>query len=128
MCCRAWITRRHRGVSLARVLEELGRFTDGWVGYFWIARTSSVFQHLDEWVRRRLRCYQWKQWKTPRHRARELLKMGIGRYLAWGVAYNGAGLWHIAGCPAMTKSLTNAKLTAMGFHSLHEKYLALAST
>jgi group II intron reverse transcriptase/maturase len=120
------ITRRNRGVSLARVLEELGRFTDGWVGYFWVARTPSVFRHLDEWIRRRLRCYQWKQWKTPRHRARELLKMGIGRYLAWGVAYNGAGLWHIAGCPAMTKSLTNARLTVMGFHSLHEKYLALA--
>ena len=92
-----------------------------------LSRTPSVFRGLDGWIRRRLRCYQWKQWKTPRHRARELLKMGIGRYLAWGIAYNGAGLWHIAGCPAMTKSLTHAKLTAMGFHSLHERYLALAT-
>jgi len=121
------ITRRNRGVSLVRVLEELGRFTDGWVGYFWIARTPSVFQSLDEWIRRRLRCYQWKQWKTWRHRARELLKLGIGRYLAWGTAYNSAGPWHIAGCPAMTQSLTNAGLTVMGFHSLHERYLTLAA-
>lgn len=121
------ITRRNRGVSLARVVEELGRYTDGWVGYFWITRSPSVFQGLDEWVRRRLRCYQWKQWKTPRHRARELLKMGIGRYLAWGVACNGAGPWRIAGCPAMTQCLTNARLGEMGFHSLHERYLALAS-
>jgi RNA-directed DNA polymerase len=121
------ITRRNRGVSLNRVLEELGKFTDGWVGYFWIARTPSVFQKLDEWVRRRLRCYQWKQWKTPRHRAQELLKRGIGRYLAWGVAYNGAGPWHIAGCPAMSGSLTNAYLTEMGYQSLYQKYLALAT-
>jgi RNA-directed DNA polymerase len=41
------LTRRNRGVSLVRVLEELGRFTDGWVGYFWVARTPSVFQALD---------------------------------------------------------------------------------
>jgi RNA-directed DNA polymerase len=121
------LTRRNRGVSLARVLEELGRFTDGWVGYFWIARTPSVFQGLDEWIRRRLRCYQWKQWKTWRHRARELLKLGIERHLAWGTACNGAGPWRIAGCPAMTQSLTNARLTAMGFHSLYERYLTLAT-
>jgi len=121
------ITRRNRGVSLVRVLEELGRFTDGWVGYFWIARTPSVFQSLDEWIRRRLRCYQWKQWKTWRHRARELLKLGIGRYLAWGTAYNGAGPWHIARSPAMTQSLTNARFSAMGFHSLYERYLSLVA-
>ena len=121
------ITRRNRGVSLAQVLEELGRFTDGWVGYFWIARTPSVFQELDAWTRRRLRCYQWKQWKTWRHRARELLKMGVERYLAWGAAYNGAGPWRIAGCPAMTQGLTNARLGEMGYHSLYTKYLALAT-
>src|SRR6266545_955142 len=29
------ITKRSRGVSLDSVLQELGVFTDGWVGYFW---------------------------------------------------------------------------------------------
>src|SRR5207253_1994051 len=52
------ITKRNRGVSLDRVLKELGTFTDGWVGYFWRARTPSVFQELDAWTRRRLRGYQ----------------------------------------------------------------------
>ena len=121
------ITRRNRGVSLSRVLEELWTFTDGWVGYFWLASTPSVFQRLDEWTRRRLRCYQWKQWKTPRHRARELLRAGIGRYLAWGTAYDGPGLWRAAGCPALTQTLTNARLAELGYHSLYERYLALAA-
>jgi RNA-directed DNA polymerase len=121
------ITKRNRGVSLDRVLGELRTFTDGWVGYFWHARTPSVFQTLDQWVRRRLRCYQWKQWKTPRRRARELRKAGIGPWLAWGTAYDGPGLWRAAGSPALTQSLTNARLTQLGFHSLHDRYQVLAA-
>jgi len=121
------ITKRNRGVSFERVLKELGTFTDGWVGYFWRARTPSVFHELDEWIRRRLRCYQWKLWKKTHNRARQLLKAGIGRYLAWGAAYDGPGYWRVAGCPAMTQALTNARLAALGFHSLQARYLSLAT-
>lgn len=121
------ITKRNRGVSLERVLSELATFTDGWVGYFWRARTPSVFQRLDEWTRRRLRCYQWKLWKRPHNRARQLLKAGIGRYLAWGTAYDGPGLWRAAGSPALTQALTNARLVQLGYHSLQSRYLSLAT-
>ena len=121
------ITKRNRGVSFGRVLRELRTFTDGWVGYFWVARTPSVFQALDEWTRRRLRCYQWKQWKTPRRRTRELRKARVGPWLASGTAYNGPGLWRAAGSPALTRTLPNAKLTQLGFHSLHDRYQTLAA-
>lgn len=121
------ITKRHRGVSVERMLRELATFTDGWMGYFWQARTPSIFQHLDEWARRRVRCFIWKQWKTRRHRAQELLRAGIGPWLAWGTAYDGPGLWRAAGSPALTQALTNARLKQLGYHSLHERYLALAA-
>ncbi len=75
------ITKRNRGVSLERVLEELRRYTDGWVAYYWKARTPSVFQEMDQWIRRRLRCYQWKQWKTARKRVQKLRKAGVGPWL-----------------------------------------------
>ncbi len=122
------LTKRNRGVSLGQVLDELVKFTDGWVGYFWVAKTPSVFSGLDEWTRRRLRCYQWKQWKQPHKRARELLAAGVGRWLAWGTAFDGPGLWRAAGSPALQKALPNATLRELGFHSLHERYLTLAST
>jgi RNA-directed DNA polymerase len=121
------ITKRNRGVSLERVLEELRTFTNGWVGYFWYARTPSVFQALDQWIRRRLRCYRWKQWKWPRTRARELRKVGIGPWLAWGTAYDGPGLWRAAGSPALAQALPNRRLAALGFHSLYERYKTLAA-
>jgi RNA-directed DNA polymerase len=120
------LTKRNRGVSLGRVLEEQRRFTNGWVGYFWYSRTPSVFQRLDGWIRRRLRCYQWKQWKRPQTRGRELRKRGIGPWLAWGTAYDGPGLWRAAGSPALTQALSNQRLASLGFHSLYERYQALA--
>jgi len=121
------LTRRNRGVSFEQVLSDLRKFTDGWVGYFRIARTPSVYKELDEWMRRRLRCYVWKQWKKPKNRARQLLKRGIGPWLAWGVACNGHGPWKVAGSPAMTQALTNARLESLGYSSLHARYLALTS-
>jgi hypothetical protein len=121
------LTRRNRGVSSKQVLSDLRRFTDGWVGYFRIARTPSVYQSLDEWIRRRLRCYVWQQWKKPKTRARHLLQHGIGPWLAWGLACNGHGPWKVAGSPAMTQVLTNARLESMGYSSLYVRYLALTS-
>ena len=121
------ITRRNRGVSVEKVLFDLKRLTDGWVGYFCLAQTPSVFQRLDEWIRRRLRSYVYKQWKKPRKRATELIKRGIGPWLAWGVAYKGYGPWRVAGCPAMSRALPNQTLEKMGFSSLYRRYRALTS-
>jgi len=98
------------------------------VGYFWVAHTPSVFAELDEWTRRRLRCYQWKLWKKPRNRIRQLMKAGVGPWLAKGVAYDGPGHWRVAGCPAMSRALPNAKLRELGFHSLRERYEALVQS
>jgi group II intron reverse transcriptase/maturase len=121
------ITKRNRGVSFERMVSELRRYTDGWVAYFWHARTPSVFKEFDEWIRRRLRCYVWKQWKTWRNRALQLKKAGVGPWLAYGVATKTYGPWHVAGCPAMTRALTNGRLQQLGYHSLYERYSAFTS-
>jgi RNA-directed DNA polymerase len=121
------ITRRNRGVCLDQVLHELSSFTNGWLSYHRHCRCSELLEELDKWVRRRLRCYIWKQWKLPKTRARNLRKMGIGDWLAYGVAYNGYGLWKVAGTPALTRTLTNRWLRDRGFASLQQRHRALAS-
>jgi len=121
------ITKRNRAIRLDSVLQELGVFTHGWVGYFWHARTPSVFQNLDKRIRRRLRCYQWKLWKTPRNRAQQLRRAGVDATLAWGTAFAGPRYWRTAGSPALTWALSNERLHQRGFHSLHGRYQALAT-
>lgn len=37
------LTRCNRGVSFEQILSDLKKFADGWVGYFYIAQTSSIY-------------------------------------------------------------------------------------
>jgi RNA-directed DNA polymerase len=49
----------------------------GWMQYFRLAQTRGVFEELDGWLRRRLRCILWRQWKRPRTRAQRLMQRGL---------------------------------------------------
>ncbi|MCA1707785.1 MAG: group II intron reverse transcriptase/maturase, partial [Actinobacteria bacterium] len=71
------ITGRTRGRSLNHVIEELREYLTGWRGYFGFCETSSVLKNLDGWIRRRLRAYLWKQWKTFDRRRTELQRRGV---------------------------------------------------
>lgn len=119
------ITKRNRGISLQRLLDELNTATMGWVQYFHLAALQGYFQSLDGWIRRRIRCFVWKQWKTWKNRVKHLLAAGVGPWLAYGVASGKHGLWKVAGCPAMTRALPNAKLAHLGLKSLLERYRSL---
>lgn len=119
------ITRRKRGISLQRMLEELNTATMGWVQYFHIAEMKGYLKSLDQWIRRRIRCFIWKQWKTWRNRVKHLLAAGIGPWLAYGMVSGKHGLWKAAGSPALTRTLPNAKLSELGLKSLMERYVTL---
>ena len=71
------ITSRNRGHRVQDVIDELNRYVTGWLNYFSLSHTYTELLELDEWVRRRVRLYCWKQWKQPRTRRRHLLALGI---------------------------------------------------
>ena len=82
-------TGRTRGIPLRHLVHELRQYFKGWYAYFRIAEAQSLFKELDSWVRRRLRCYVWKQW--GRRRYRELRKRGISQELAWNTCKSATG-------------------------------------
>ncbi|MCA9420157.1 MAG: hypothetical protein KC592_04005 [Nitrospira sp.] len=58
------MTGRMRGVSLKRVIYDLQESLPGWVTYFRYEKDNIlVFRSLDQWIRRRLRCYVLKRKK-----------------------------------------------------------------
>ncbi|MFU8803302.1 MAG: group II intron maturase-specific domain-containing protein [Bradymonadaceae bacterium] len=65
------ILRRGRGRSLRRVIEELKPILRGWAAYYKLSETRGVFEELDGWIRRKLRCILWRQWKKPKTRRPE---------------------------------------------------------
>ena len=112
------LTRRTRGASLGQIIAELSRYLVGWRGYFGICETPSVLRGLDQWVRRRLRCIAWKQWKRGRTRFAELRRRGVGKDLAAQTAASAHGPWRLSNSPALAIALPNAFLSALGLPSL----------
>ncbi len=82
-----------RGRSLAYTIEQLNRLLRGWAAYFKLAEAKTLLSDFDKWIRHKLRCIIWRQWKRPYTRARNLMKMGLDEARAWTSATNGRGPW-----------------------------------
>jgi RNA-directed DNA polymerase len=109
------VTRRNRGASFITVVGELKPFLRGWRGYFGFAETRSILNALDCWVRRRLRCYLWKQW--GRGRRRELQRLGIPPDDA-RMAGSSRGPWRMSRHPVANRALPAAFFAGYGLPSL----------
>jgi len=111
------ITRRKRGKSLRTIIHELSIFLRGWAGYFGHCETPSVLKLLDSWVRRRLRSYIWKQWKTIKKRRKALRKLGlIGKKL--NIASSRKGPWRISNNKSIHIALPNRFFAIFGLYRL----------
>ena len=112
------LLRRGRGRSLRHTIEDLNPLLRGWIGYFRHAPGVTVLQDLDGWVRRRLRCLLWRQWKRPDTRRRRLITLGLDAERAWKSSGNGRGPWWNAGAPHMNQALPTSFFTHQGLVSL----------
>jgi RNA-directed DNA polymerase len=120
------VFRQGRGCTLARVVEELNRVLRGWVGYFRRAEVKKCFEELDAWIRRKLRCLLWRQWKRPKTRERKLREHGLDTARAKASAGNGRGPWWNAGASHMNAAIPNALLRRFGLVSLLDEHRRLA--
>jgi RNA-directed DNA polymerase len=112
------LMRQGRGRSLPHTIETLNPVLRGWVTYFRLAQNKEVLGELDGWVRRRLRCLLWRQWKRPYTRERRLCALGIDAESAWRLAWCGRGPWHSAGNRVLNRALPTRYFTHMGLLSL----------
>ena len=112
------LTKRNQGRSLQQVIPPLSRYLRGWKGYFGFCQTPAVLRDLDSWIRHRLRCLQWKHWKTYRRRKAELLKRGISPMLAHTTAWSAKGPWRISHTPGVRIALDNAFFDRMDLYRL----------
>jgi RNA-directed DNA polymerase len=118
--------RQGRGRRLADVVADLNLATRGWVVYFRLAEVKTSFEDLDKWLRRKLRCVVWRQWKRPRTRLHELRRRGLDEARARASAFNGRGPWWNAGASHMHAAVPTAALRQLGLLSLLDEYQRLA--
>lgn len=114
-----------RGQSLSKTIQKLGPVIRGLVGYLRDVETRSSFEELDQWLRRKLRCIVWRQWKRPRTRAKELMKRGIACDRALVSSYNGHGPWWNAGASHLNQALPAGWLAQLGLLSFVQEHRRL---
>lgn len=114
------ITRQAKGVSIETTVKRLATYMVGWRGYFGFCETPEVLIGLVRWVRLRLRCALWRQWKTPRRRRAALLQLGVRPRLATNTAGSGRGPWYLARAKALSVGASNAYFRSLGLPSLFE--------
>ena len=110
------LTRRTRGTSLKVIVAELRETLLGWKAYFGIAEVLSPLRDVDKWVRRKLRCYIWKQWGSAGYR--ELRKRGVSVREAWNTSKSAHGPWRLSKTPALTVALPLRFFESLGLPSL----------
>ena len=119
------ITRRNRGVSLAQVMVELNLFLVGWITYYRYAACRFELQCLDEWIRRKLRCYRLKQRKRGSSVARFLRRLGVFVAQAGRPASSGKGPWRLSHTRQVNAAMSVEWFSQQGLVSLVVKYDAL---
>jgi RNA-directed DNA polymerase len=113
--------REGRGRNLKTFLESLKPLLRGWANYFSVAETRGVFEKLDQWIRRKLRCMEWRKWKRWRRRMQRMIALGLERERARASAVNGHGPWWNAGASHMNQALPTAYFRKLGLISILEE-------
>jgi len=97
--------RQGMGRNVTRFIrEDLNDLLRGWIHYFQLAEVKGIFEELDGWIRRKLRCMLWRQWKRPWTRFRKLRERGLVEKRAQESSSNGRGAWWNAGASHMNEA------------------------
>ena len=104
--------------NLSATIEALNPVLRGWTSYFRLTEVKGVLEDLDGWIRRKLRCLLWRQWKRPATRNKRLQARGLDPTRAWKSASNGRGPWWNAGASHMNAAYPKRYFDVQGLVSL----------
>lgn len=122
LTCRSW------GVSNSYKIEKLNQLVRGWINYFKIGSMKTLCAKLDGNIRYRLRMCIWKHWKTPQNKEKNLVKLGIPRWVAHKVANTGNRIAHMCHNGWVQKAISTKRLTSFGLVSMLDYYTSRCVT
>tara|TARA_R110000850_G_scaffold82288_1_gene176622 strand:+ start:243 stop:1532 length:1290 start_codon:yes stop_codon:yes gene_type:complete len=107
-----------RGRKMSDVIERINPALRGWAGYFKLSQSKRPLEELDGWVRHKLRCAVWRQWKQSATRVRNLMRLGLSEARASKSASNGRGPWWNSGAAHMNQALPKKLWDRLGLVSI----------
>lgn len=118
-------TKRSQPKPVRAVMQDIKIYIRGWIGYYYIASMRNILKSWNEWLRRRIRMYIWKQWKKPKTRIQALRKLGVADLQAYEWGNTRLGYWRIAGSPILSRTLDNKRLAMAGYYDFPAQYESL---
>jgi RNA-directed DNA polymerase len=112
-------------VSMEYRYKKLSQYIRGWMNYFGISEYYRPIPEIDQWLRRRMRMCYWKQWRRPRTKIRNLLKLGTSLKAALDVGLSRKGPWRLARTLATQTGMTNQWLKDQGLVSVKELWVKI---
>src|SRR3954468_2432571 len=107
------------GHHLERMIRELVPYLRGWAGYFGFSQWRELAS-LDGWIRRRLRCVVWVQWKRRGRRYRELRRLKVSARLAGVAIFTPKGPCRLSAVEALPRAFTKARFPRLGLLSMEK--------
>ena len=116
------LSSRKRCQSIKPSLEKIKIYARGWLNYYGIASMKNNIEEINGWLYHRIRMCIWKQWKLPKTKKRNLIKMGVHEYYANMAANCRRGHWYCANLTTVKKAMTKERLINGGFYDLATAY------
>jgi len=117
------LTKRNWGVSIEYRISKINEYIRGWMGYFQISQFYSPVEHIDEWIRRRLRACFLIQWRKARTRVRNLIRLGVKKGDAIKTGSSGKSYWRLSKTIATNCGLSIAAFQDYGLISVRDMWI-----
>ena len=108
--------------SIKPSLERIRVYARGWLNYYGIASMKNNIDDINGWLYHRIRMCIWKQWKLPKTKKRNLIKMGIPEYFAHMAANSRKGHWFCSNLTTVKRAMSKERLISGGFYDLATAY------
>ncbi len=116
------ILKRKMSSSVLSTFMHLSRIVRGWVNYFLLADGKRNMEILDGLMCSRIRTILWHQWKRPKTRMRNLLKMGVDKRKAYMWSNSSKGPCRVGHSPIMQSTVTYKWLDQKGLLRFYRHY------
>lgn len=116
------LTSRKRPGTFLEIIQQINRFTVGWINYYGISNMKSFIIKTQHWLNHRLRQLIWKRWKKTGTKYKMLRAYGIDPNNAKALANTRKGYWRASNNQTIHRAITNEKLIKWGLKDLTHLY------
>ena len=115
-------TKKTLPYSLVERISRVKLIYQGWINNYRLASIYTKLKKVDEWLRNRLRCCVWHDWKKPERKRKNFIRLGIEKGQAYAWSRTRMGSWAVAQSPMLKTTLTISRLKHRGYIPMLEYF------